>query len=151
MFTVLTDKRTLNHALLICGACALWLLVSPSAGERRARARIAQQLRASFQTEWEYNVVLTRYRHGLENDPAVLESEARRLGYGRPGERAYPLSKAELRAEQNRLPKSAQPHRIRNLSREITRAIAPALLLIIAGAAAVIFFANLSIEDPTET
>lgn len=151
MFEALTDKRTLNHALLICGACALWLLISPSAGERRARARIAQQLRANFQTEWEYNVVLTRYRHGLENNPAVIEREARRLGYGRPGERIYPLSKAELHAEKNRLAESAQPHRIRNIAREITRAVAPALLLILAGAGAVLFFANLNIEDPIET
>lgn len=143
------DQRTLNIALLVCGACALWLLLSPSAFERRARARLAQQLSTRFHTEWEYNVVLTRYRHGLENNPALIEREARKLGYGRPGEHPYPLSEEELRAGGARLAPAAPRHR-RDLSRGIILAVAPALLLILAGVGAVLFFANLQIHDPAE-
>jgi len=144
------DRRTLNVALLVCGVCALWLLVSPSAFERRARTRLVEKLRGGFQTEWAYNVALSRYRRGLEVNPAVIELEARKLGYGRPGERVYHLSEGELRAQETLLAQEKRPESARGFPREIVHGVAPALLLILAGAGAVFFFSDLRIEDPAE-
>jgi len=145
------DRRTLNIALLVCATCALWLLVSPSAFERRARTRLVEKLRGGFQTEWAYNVALSRYRRGLEGNPAVIEWEARKLGYGRPGERVYHLSKSELRAQEKRFGQQNGFEAGGRFSREIVRGVAPALLLILVGAGAVFFFADLRIDDPTES
>ena len=142
------DRRFLATALLVCGAGALWLLLSPAAFERRARTRAADSLRTQVEQEWQRNIVLERYRSGLEGDPAVIEREARKLGYGRPGERTYPLSQEEIRAQEARLAESGQPHRLRLWFREVGRAVAPALMLILAGAVAVLFFTDLRVEEP---
>ena len=145
------DRRTLNIALLVCGAGALWLLLSPSAFERRARMRLAEKLRGGFQTEWAYNVALSRYRRALEGNPAVIEREARKLGYGRPGERVYHLSESELRAQEARLARKDRPEADGGFSKGIMRGVTPAILLILAGVAAGFFFADLRIDDPAES
>ena len=139
--------RFVALTLWLCAAGILWLLLSPAAFRRRALTRRTELLRASVRSQWLRGVGLERWRDGLENDPTVIEREARKLGYGRPGERIYPLSpedrrlaaKAGLRGQ--RRPGSAFGN--------ILNAVAPVLMLIIIGTIAVLFFSDLKIDDRT--
>lgn len=136
-------------SLLLCGVGAAWLLLSPTAFERRARRRQAERLLARNRIEWRYNVALERRRHGLLGDPSAIEKEARELGYGRPGERRYPLTPQEIHAEEVRLVPDGRPRRLLlRLAGEVGYALVPALMLILAGAVAVMFFSDLRIADP---
>jgi hypothetical protein len=144
----LSENRFMVLALWLCAGAALWLLLSPAAFERRARTRLVEQLKARNDVEWRYNVVLENYRYGLKWDPSVLEMEARRLGYGRPGERTYVLSAEEIRAQEAMLKTVAAPNRFRQLGRETAQAVLPTLLLIVMGIVALLFFAGLRIDDP---
>ena len=129
--------------LLLCAAGALWLLLSPAAFKRRALALRAQQLAVDAHAEWVRNAGLERWRNGLEGDPSVIEREARKLGYGRPGETSYPLT-PEAFAEAVRPPAQDTV----SWSSEIGRSVAPVLMLIIAGVIIVLFFTDLKVEDP---
>lgn len=142
-----SGQRLLATALLVSAAGALWLLLSPAAAERRARMLRGAELREKVAVEWRYNVLLDRYRYGLLADPSVLELEARRLGWGRPGERPAPVTPEEIRAEQIRLT-DPPPPRWKAVAREALRALGPACLLMLAGAAALLFYGGLRIEEP---
>ena len=141
-------KHFLAIALWVCAAGALWLLLSPTASERRARRVAADRLRDRNQSEWRYNIALENYRCGLEDDPTVIEREARKLGYGRPGEHSYALSPDEIRAHEARLTATRRPRPTQRLTREVVKAVVPALVLVLFGAAAMLFFADLRIDDP---
>lgn len=142
-----SGQRLLATALLLSAAGALWLLLSPAASERRARMLRAAELRERVAVEWRYNVVLDRYRYGLLADPSVLEMEARRLGWGRPGERPAPVTQEEIRAVEARLAEPP-PAPWRAMAGEALRALGPACLLLLAGAAALLFYGGLRIEEP---
>ncbi len=132
-------------ALWLCAAGACWLLLSPAARHRRALTERVKDTRAERQGEWMHGVWLERVRDGLQGDPSVIEKEARRLGYGRPNEYAYPLSPQDLQAADRSL----------NTASVATdpwpaagRSMAPVLMLIIACAIAILFFTDLRVEDP---
>lgn len=133
--------------LLLCAAGGVWLLLSPAAFERRALYERAKQVEAQVHRRWLSNLALHRWRDGLEQDPAVIEKEARKLGYGIPAERVCAIRPADVRKEGARLKagKAAEPS---DLPAVIFQAIAPALMLAIAGILAVLFFTDLRVEDP---
>jgi len=81
--------RFLAIVLWLSVAGALWLLLSPAAFRRRALTRRTERLGAEVREKWLNGVGLERWRDGLESDPSVIEREARKLGYGLPGERSY--------------------------------------------------------------
>ena len=144
------DSRFLAAALLLCAAAALWLLLSPTAFKCRAMRRRVAELEGEKYREWLYNVSLERWRDGLEGDPSVIEHEARKLGYGRPGERVLALALDPLPASRSfdRRAGDASP-RFSWIS-AVRRSIAPALMLVIGGLVAVLFFTDLRVEDPDE-
>ena len=145
------NPKFLAVVLLLCAAGALWLLLSPTAFRRRAMSRGVVQLEAEKHSEWLYNVALERWRDGLQSDPSVIEQEARKLGYGRSGERVCPVRPAPL-PPPRRLARSAG-----DLSQgfswifAIRRSIAPALMLVIVGFIAILFFTDLRVEYPAES
>ena len=141
------DSRFFVIVLWLCAAAALWLLLSPAAFTRRALTRRAERLDAELRQEWILNVGLERWRNGLEGDVSVIEREARKLGYGRPNERLYPLSAAKLRAASARLDAEVSGGGT-PWSSALGRSLAPALLLLVAGIVAVLFFTDLKVDDP---
>ena len=143
-----SDSRFLVIVLWLCAAAALWLFLSPAAFTRRALTRRANRLDAELRQAWILNVGLERWRNGLEGDASVIEREARKLGYGRPNERLYPLSDAELRAARARLNAEISGGET-PWSSTLGRSLAPALLLFIAGIVAVLFFTDLKVDDPS--
>ena len=148
--TETSDSRFVAAVLFFCAAGALWLLLSPAAFKRRASALRAEQLEAEVRREWLQNAGLERWRNALESDPAVIEREARKLGYGRPGEGVYPLSSAELRAAFARVRAGKAAGGGSLWFSAIRDSVAPVLLLIIGGTIALLFFTDLRIEDPAE-
>ncbi len=144
----LSGNRFLALILWVCAAGALWLLLSPAASERRGRTRAVEVARRQNENEWRYNVELENYRYGLESDPSVIELEARKLGYGRPGEQTYLLTPEEIRAQQALLAIARGPSIFERLSLEIGGAIKPALMLALFGITAILLFADLRIDDP---
>ncbi len=154
---IIRDLNTVNHwcgnrflalVLWVCVVGALWLLLSPAASERRGRTRAVERARQQNEDEWRFNVELEDYRYGLESDPVVIELEARKLGYGRPGEQTYLLTPEEIRAQEILLTAARGPSIFERLSREIGGAMAPALMLAIFGITAILLFADLRIDDP---
>jgi len=142
----LTDRRFLAIVFLLCGAGALYLFLSPAARDRRAAERAVAKLQAERDREWRYNHLLERYLIGLRSDPSVIELEARRLGYGRPGERTYPLSRAEIRALAARSDR-AGGRPFARWAREIARSSVPALVVLLFAGLALFFFTNLRIDS----
>ena len=142
------DARFFTVLLWLCAAAAVWLLFSPSAFDRRALTRRTELVEAEIIRERLYNADLQRWRDALENDPSAIEREARRLGYGRPNEHAYNLSPVELARARAELAEAHEIHRPA-LDR-FRKSVAPALMVLIAGAVAVLFFSGLKIEDPLD-
>ena len=142
-----SNSRFFIVVLWLCAAGALWLLLSPAAFSRRALTRRAERLEAEQRQEWLLNVGLERWRNGLEGDASVIEREARKLGYGRPNERLYPLSEAELRAARARLNAEVAGGET-PWSSALGRSLVPALLLFVVGIVAVLFFTDLKVDDP---
>lgn len=147
---VQSSRRFLAVVLFACAVGALWLLLSPAAFERHALAERSKRLQTDVHRQWLLNLRLERWREGLEADPAVIEKEARRLGYGIPGERPYPLRREDIQAEVARLT-VAREAKQSDLATAIARSILPALMLIIAGVIAMLFFTDLRVEDPGRT
>ena len=137
------DSRFLAAALLLCAAGATWLLLSPSAFERRALARRAERLETRRHGECARNMAYASRLQGLRSDPSVIEREARRLGYGLPGERTVivPLAAAEM-------PPAASSAQAPAWSDGVGRSVAPVLMLVVAVAAGVLFFSGMKVEDP---
>ena len=131
--------------LWLCAAGALWLLVSPAAFKRRALMRRVELLEQSVHSEWARNIGWERWRDGLAGDPSMIEREARKLGYGRPGELRYRVT---ANATSNVIPADSGSNERFSWLSEIGQSVAPVLMLIIVGAIAVPFFAGLKVEDP---
>ena len=141
------ETRFFALALWLCAGASLWLLLSPAAFARREKTLLVQTLRADVRQEWIRNVGLERWRAGLEDDRSVIEREARKLGYGRPGEKLYLLSPAEVRAIESRL-RVETPDDNFSWTGALGQSIAPSLLLLILGILAVLFFTDLKVEEP---
>ena len=141
-----THSRFLAVVLWVCAGAALWLLLSPAAFTRRDLTRRVAALGAEVQREELRNGGLARWRDGLQSDPSVIEREARKLGYGRPGERVYRLTEAELRAAQPLLRDGGRGGF--SWTSAVAESVAPVLILLIAGVIAVLFFTDLRVEDP---
>jgi len=149
----------LTVVLWLCAAGALWLLLSPAAFRRRVLTARAYEETVAVERERLRAAGLERWRDGLASDPSVIEREARKLGYGRPDERCYPLSpERDLANAETAWVRNAQKaERVRNASAtERERAaggrktIGAALMAIIGGAIAFLFFRDLRIDDPDE-
>ena len=150
------DTRFLTLVLWLCALGALWLLVSPAASKRRALAERADQLDARLAAERKRNQTLQAWRKSMEEDPSALEREARRMGYGRPGERSYPASPDQLNAMADALRRAqeraqaAQRRAEEDLSAwdvEAKRSVADVLMFICAAAAAVLFCSGMKIKE----
>jgi len=128
--------------LWICAAGALWLLLSPAAFERRALQRQATELEADVHANWQHNIGLERWRNGLENDPSVIEREARKLGYGRPREELVPIA-----GLQNQAVRHGKRDKANSWWPSVRQTVATTLILIIAGAIAIMFLIDLKVED----
>jgi cell division protein FtsB len=79
--------RAARFALLAVLALLLFLYVGPARSYLHARGESQRRNAEVQRLQGEYNRLEAR-RRALSND-AVLEREARRLGYVRPGERSY--------------------------------------------------------------
>ena len=132
--------------LWMCAIGAIWLLLSPAAFERRALQHQTTELEADVHANWRRNIGLERWRSGLENDPSVIEREARKLGYGRAREELVAVA--------------PQPDgTVRNGARGeanswwpgVRQIVATTLILIIAGAIAIMFLIDLKVEDAGDT
>jgi len=137
----------LAAVLWVFAAAAVWLLLAPSAFGRRALERQARLLEREVFREWAYGVGLERWRDGLVGDPSAIEKEARRLGYGRPGERAYPLGTIEPATADTGLGRRGLGRSLKALVAIARRDVAPVLMLAIAGAVAVLFLVDLRVFD----
>jgi len=147
MFQPKTTSGLLAIALWLCAAGACWVLLSPAALHRRTLTERVTETRADRLREWMRGVWLERVRDGLQGDPSVIEKEARRLGYGRPREYAYPLSPRERQAADRSL-SAASVAAHPDPWPAVRHSLAPALMLIIACAIAILFFTDLRVEDP---
>ena len=144
-----SDRRFFAAALWLCAAGAALLLFGPAAFNRRALTLQNERAEAESRRQFARNADLERRRDALESDPAVIESEARSNGYGRADEKAYPITAAEWKAARARLAAAAPAARGAPFEPSAaSRAILPALMLIILGALAVLFFCGLKVPEP---
>ena len=132
--------------LWICVIGAVWLLLSPAAFERRALQRQTTELAADVHAHWRRNIGLERWRNGLENDPSVIEREARKLGYGRPREELVSVA-----PQPNETVRHGERGEANPWWPDIRQTVATTLILIIAGAIAIMFFIDLKVEDAGDT
>ncbi len=144
------DLKFLAAVLLVCAVGALWLLFAPGAFGRRALGRHSEELEDDVLRQRAHDVRLERWRDGLEDDPSVIEKEARKLGYGRAGERPYPIAANQLTSEQMGPEKRGLSMDLKTLSAIARRTVAPVLMLVIVGAIGVLFLADLKVEDSGE-
>ena len=79
----------------------------------------------------------------------MIEREARKLGYGRAGEKVYPISAAEWKAARARWAADADRVAPSGAS-ALGQALLPAVTLLILGAIAVLFFSDLRVDDPNK-
>ena len=155
-----TGAGFLTVVLWLCAVGALWLLLAPAAFQRRILTARAREEALAAERERLRVQGLQRLRDGLEADPSVIEREARKLGYGRPDERSYPLSpdrdltnaqSAWLRnAEKSERALNAVSSAGREASARMRKRIGAALMAIIGGAIAFLFFRDLRIDDPSD-
>ena len=153
-----TGAGFLTVVLWLCAAGALWLLLSPAAFQRRILTARAHEEASAAERERLRVQGLQRLRDGLEGDPSVIEREARKLGYGRPDERSYLLARdrdladAEsvwLRnAEEADRTLNAASAAGRETAARARKRIGAALMAIVGGAIAFLFFKDLRIDDP---
>jgi len=147
----------LTVVLWLCVAGAMWLLLAPAAFQRRALTRRVVRAEVSTESQRLHTSGLQRWHDGLENDPSVLEREARKLGYGFADERSYPVSaEVDLADADEVWRKNALAAQARLAAKSdsgswrttIRYTVAPVLMLIIVGAIAFLFFRGLHVEDP---
>jgi hypothetical protein len=135
--------------LWLCAAGAAFLLLCPAAFNRRVLTLQNESAEAESRRQFTRNADLERRRDAFESDPAVIESEARSNGYGRADEKAYPITAAEWKAARARLAAAAPADRGAPFEPSaVSQAILPALMLIILGALAVLFFGDLKVPEP---
>jgi hypothetical protein len=144
-----SDRRFFAVALWLCAAGAVFLLLCPAAFNRRVLTLQNESAEAESRRQFTRNADLERRRDAFESDPAVIESEARSNGYGRADEKAYPITAAEWKAARARLAAAAPADRGAPFEPSaVSQAILPALMLIILGALAVLFFCDLKVPEP---
>lgn len=151
-----SDLRFFAVALWLCAAGAAVLLLCPAAFNRRVLTVQAERAEAEARREFTRNGDLERRRDALESDPSVIESMARNNGYGRAAEKTYPITAAEWKAARGQLaatggreaasaplsgPEPGEPS-------AVGQAILPAVMLIMLGALAVLFFCDLKVPEP---
>jgi hypothetical protein len=138
-------------ALWLCAAGAALLLLCPAAFNRRVMTLQTERAEAEARRQFARNAALERWRDALESDPSVVEREARNNGYGRAGEKPYPITAAEWKAVRARLVAAASVP-LGGLERgepsAVGQAIPRALMLIILGALAILFFSDLKVPEP---
>jgi hypothetical protein len=135
--------RFLALALWVSVAGGLWL--EQVAVNRRLLETRESRLEDQKRREWLINLRLERIANGLQEDPALIEREARRLGYGRRGEFAYPLTARDLRSV--RLNPAEGAARGLSWSQTLIEAAGSAAMLLIAGVIAILFFTDLRVDD----
>lgn len=147
------EPRFLTAVLWLCAAGALWLLLSPAAFQRRALARRVSLLEEEIASERRETAGLRRWRNGLANDPSVIEREARKLGYGLPDERVYPLpADTVIRRAEAEWERRREAHaEVSNLALKaiVRRTVTPVLMLLLGGFTAFLFYHDLRIEEPS--
>ena len=144
-----SDRRFFAVALWLCAAGAAILLLCPAAFNRRVLTLQAERAETESRREFTRNAALERWRAALESDPSVVESAARNNGYGRADEKPYPITAAEWKAARARLVGAAPAGREAvSEPSAVRQAILPTLMLILLGAAAVLFFCDLKVPEP---
>ena len=144
-----SDRRFLAVALWLCAAGSAILLLCPAAFNRRVLTLQTESAEAEARRQFTRNAELERQRDALETDPSVIEKEARNNGYGRVAEKPYPITAAEWKAARARLTAAAPAGReAPSEPSAVSQAILPALMLIILGALAVLFFCDLKVPEP---
>jgi hypothetical protein len=136
-------------ALWLCAAGAAFLLLCPAAFNRRVLTLQNESAEAESRRQFTRNAALERRRDALESDRSVIESEARNNGYGRAAEKPYPLTAAEWKAARARLATAAPAGAETPCEPSAAgQAVMPALMLILLGALAVLFFCDLKVPEP---
>ena len=143
------ERRLFALVLWLCAAAAAYLLFGSAAFNVRALTAQKEACEAAVRQEWLRNADWERWRNGLAGDASVIEHEARKLGYGRAGETRYPLSEAEWKAARARY-EAAAAHSAPPDALALSQALLPAVLLLILGAIAVLFFSDLRVDDPNQ-
>ena len=148
-----SDLRFFAVALWLCAAGAAILLLCPAAFNRRVMTMQTERAEVEAQRQFARNAGLERWRDALESDPSVIESQARNNGYGRADEKPYPITAAEWKAARARLTAAATASvplggSQRGEPSAVGQAVLPALMLIILGALAVLFFSDLKVPEP---
>lgn len=138
-----TGLRFLALAVWVSVAGGLWL--EHVAVNRRLLETREARLDTEKRREWLVNARLERIANGLQEDPALIEREARRLGYGRRGEFTYPLTAHDLKSV--RLNPTQETPAGLPWAQKLTEAVASAVMLLIAGVIAVLFFTDLRVDD----
>ncbi len=144
----LDDSRFLAAVLWVVAAGALWLLVSPAAFNRRALQQRVAGMEAEVARAEAHNLALRDRRDGLKGDPSVIEAESRRLGYGRPNERTYPLAEGAGRkvTAADSTTANATHREAASAERSARQGVSRVVMLIVAGAALFLFFRDLRIN-----
>ena len=144
-----SERRFFAVALWLCAAGSAILLLCPAAFNRRALTLKAESAEAESRGQFTRNADLERWRDALESDPSVIERAARNNGYGRAAEKPYPITAAEWKAVRARLAAAAPAGRQAPAEPSaVSQAILPALMLVILGALAVLFFCGLKVPEP---
>jgi len=148
-----TGSPFLILVLWLCAAGAVWLLASPAGFKRRALTRHAKRLERELREERRYTEGLERWRDGLATDPSVIEREARKMGYGVPGERSLPLISEQAVRDAGTMSARGVADtapRGRAWRSTIRQSVAPVVMVIIGVAVAALFFKGLRVDDPAE-
>ena len=144
-----SDRRFFALALWLCAAGAALLLLCPAAFNRRVLTMQNERAEADARLQFSRNADLEHRRDALETDPSVIEREARNNGFGRADEKAYPITAAEWKAARAHLatatPAAAEAA---GAPSAVSQAFLPALMLILLGAMAVLFFCDLKVPEP---
>ena len=144
----LRGRQLVALTLWLCVAGAIWL--QPMAARRRALEARKERVETRLAAEEEIHDRYGQYHDALQNDPTAIERAARALGYGRAGERIYPLTDKERRAARALMGRQANAPSSDWLA-FAGKAIGSALMVLIAGVVAVLFFAGLKVEDHLES
>jgi hypothetical protein len=141
-------RRFFALALWLCAAGSAILLLCPAAFNRRVLTLQIERAETEARRQFVRNADLERWREALESDPSVIESQARSDGYGRADQRPYPITAAEWKAARARLTAAPAAGEALSEPSAVGQAILPALMLILLGALAVLFFSDLKVPEP---
>ena len=143
----MTDQRFPAVLLWLSAGLALYLLLCPAAFQRRAlMARLQRETAERDELRRSVDEHQARVE-AMEHDPAVVGQEARKLGYGRVGESAYPLTQAELLAARRATAAAAAIPRPWYLD-AVRQSIGTVIMLLLLGLLAALFFYNLRVDAP---